>query len=131
MLFLFPIAHWGLYYIYVMFQIMYFPYFTFMKQWLTANLNHYELGPVTPIYARLGMKDFDTYTERHPEKIRTIQTFTMSGPLGDPGFCTALVVKYDALCNTVRPRQMATILQAYCQLHFLDEFLFHLLWICF
>ena len=29
----------------------------------------------------------------HPEKIRTTQTFTMGGPLGDPGFCF--------LCSTV------------------------------
>ena len=31
MLFLLPMEHWGLYYIYLMFYIMYFPYFTFMK----------------------------------------------------------------------------------------------------
>ena len=55
MLSLFPMAHWGFYYIYVMFWIMYFPYFTFMKL-LTTNLNHYELDLVTSICARLGIQ---------------------------------------------------------------------------
>ena len=45
---------------------------------LTVNRNHYELGLITSISARLGTKDL--------KNIRTTQTFTMGGPLGDQAF---------------------------------------------
>ena len=35
-----------------------YPYVTLMNLWLTVNLNYYELGLITSISTRLGIKDF-------------------------------------------------------------------------
>ena len=65
---------------------MYFPYFTFMNYWFTVNLNHYELGLITSISARLGTKDLRKNTG-NPD-------FHHGWSVGRPGFFAALNIAF-------------------------------------